>query len=582
MTTLIDTQKFDNYLDQVQAFTIRMSKEENVLAELLNLIENQQIEWCEIPSYEEFFNGEIAFFKQEYEQALKYYLQARQIPYFQFFCYRASAFVSKAIGNTEKAISFGRKALKFFPEDYLLLNLLKELLSSESHKESVQEIDQKLFSLEQDEPNAEISLGEKEASELSQIFEPHREVHQDLFFEEQLQTTPKNFTDLPSYDFSSIHTLPTTLPEVMQATQSPTFTHQDQSSLDTHIESFQKEQNQKLKEYLEQLHKRVIPNQCLFILNGNVKENFSSLSLDHFFLTERSRKASGGFYLRWNSKGIVINPGRHFLRHFHEQGLHICDIDYVIVTQENPEAYADIKEIHDLASQINKIGLEAKPIHYYLNQKAYQELAQALKPTYKQARNTLHSLDLFIDSAELEKVELNHEICLHYFALSSDPRGPNHLGIRLDLRDAQGKEIYFGYVSGATSAPMAAQHLKQCDVIVGGFGNSNDEGNHAESLGYFGSLALMQEATPRLFLCTEFGGREGDTRIEIAKKLRAESQFLAKTVVLPGDVGLLLDLEQHHVQCSFSQKWVSPGEIRALKSKEPFGKLAYLSSECYL
>jgi len=577
MTTLIDTQKFESYLEQVQAFTIRMSKEENVQAELLNLIESQQIEWCEIPSYEEFFNGEIAFFNQEYEQALKYYLQARQIPYFQFFCYRASAFVSKTIGNTEKAISFGRKALKFFPEDYLLLNLLKELLCYESHKESVNDIDQRLFSLEQNDPSSENSLEERDMNEFSQIFEKPRTETQDLFYEEQLQT-PKNFTDLPSYDFSSIHTF---APLPMEEKKNISCTQHDQGSLHSQIESFQKEQNQKLKEYLEQLQKRVIPNQCLFILNGNVKESLAPFSLDHFFLTDRSRKASGGFYLRWNNKGIVINPGKHFLRHFHEQGLHICDIDYVIVTQESPEAYSDIKEIHDLALQINKIGLDSKPIHYYLNQKAYQELAQALKPTSKQARNTLHSLDLFVDSADLEKMELNQEINLHYFALSPDHNGSSSLGIRLDLRNPEGKEIFFGYVSGATEASIAAQHLKQCDVIVAGFGNSS-EGNSEEALGYFGSLALIDEATPRLFLCTEFGGKEGDIRIEIAKKLRRENQFQTKTVVLPGDVGLLLDLEQHLVQCSFSQNWVSPVEIRAFKSKEPFGKLAYLSSDCYL
>ncbi|MBS4169234.1 hypothetical protein [Parachlamydia sp. AcF125] len=577
MTVLVDTKKFENYLDQIQTYAIRLNKEEGALEELLRYIEEQQVEWTEDPSYQEFFKGEYAFFKQEFDLALKHYLQARAIPLFQFFCYRASAFVSKSIGNQEKAISFSRKALKFFPNDYSLLNLLKELLPSDSHRESVQEIQQKLQTLENGDSSASllsstndlaIPLGERRAHELHYIFESHSDTSEDLFLDEE-EKPVRSFV-ISEGDVSSFS---------KTSSQKETPNLQGEEPLRLQIQNYYDLQAKSLNEYKNLLSRRKqLEDGCLVLLSGNTPPPFPFLDTPH--------SQTYGSYLRWNEKGIAINPGVHFLHHFHEQGLHIRDIDYVIVTQDRPLCYAGIKQIYDLAYKVNRLDTEPKIIHYYLNQKAYQELSLILKPHFKQERNTVHSLELFVDSTDMEKIELNEDIVLHYFPVAKDKTSQT-LGIRLDLRllEAPYSEIKCGYYSGGAWSPSLGNFLKNCDVIIAGLGNTSphDYGKHRyneNSLGYFGCMTLLDEARPSLFLFTELDGTQGDIRLEIAKKMRAECKN--QTVILPADCNLAVHLKKRQIQCSLSKKWVDPQEIHVVKASMPFGKLSYISNRHFL
>lgn len=389
--------------------------------------------------------------------------------------------------------------------------------------------------------------------------------------------------------------------------------------LEKQIESFQSIQNGVLAKYLAKYNSRKTVKDhffCLFAGWNHSVENETSIfdanetEIPQFLLSEKARQSSRGFYIRWNNQGIVINPGKSFLRKFHKQGLHIKDIDYVIVTQSTPEAYQDIKSMYDLNYQLNKSNSELHIIHYYLNQKAYQELSRTLKPNFKQERNTIHCLEIFQDSPDVEKLDLGEGITLNYFltysqesflrALSEkDPYASpssSSLGLRFDLRTtatSQGRTTTrLGYVTGTSWSPLLAHHLGNCDVLVAGFGHTsaNDYqkiSHNEDSLGFYGSYSLMEEIQPRLFLCTEFSGKEGDLRIETTKKMRedfAQQHANARTMptILPGDNGLYLDLKTLQIQCTVSHTMVDIAHVRVAKSAESFGRLHYLAPSCLL
>lgn len=381
--------------------------------------------------------------------------------------------------------------------------------------------------------------------------------------------------------------------------------------LEQRIQSFQKSQSTLMQNYLELTQKRPkLLDNALYILSGwNVPPQESSLvaplQFNPSLLTEESRKSSGGHFLRWNGKGIVLNPGAGFIDNFHRQGLSIKDIDFVIVTRDHQEAYADIKKIYELNFQLNKTSTDLQIIHYYLNQKAFRDLSSVLKPHFKQARHTIHSLEMFLDSPDVEKVELTQGIVLNYFLAtqqnsfyrnddskdSMTSRITSTLGIRLDLsrndeRSQDRPSVRFGYLSGTGWSPLLSHHLGHCDVVLAGFGNTNPNdytklGYNEDSLGYHGTFTLLEEVSPKLFLNTEYGGREGDIRIEVLKKIRNE--FTAQhsqrhsTVILAADIGLQIDLRNLQIKCSVSQAYVEPSKIHVVKSSESFGRLHYLS-----
>jgi tetratricopeptide (TPR) repeat protein len=598
---------------------------------------------------EDFFAGELAFYDKRYEKALKHYLKATTIPHFHFFCYRASAYLFDAAGNLDKALGFTQKALKIYPDDYMTLTLLEKLLNKDKKPEDSIEVHNKIKSVEKEaarfplasppkniQAEASIPITKNEKNNLSNLA---------VITESCMNTGAEIFSSPQSQDSSSVQALtkrlyPSHLEEgvsdpYMSKNSMPTFTayeelkrlaniSQNQSSdetqsyiaasfgvdaptqiaLEEQIKDFQQSQAELIRNYLEQANFRPKqPDYSLYYLHG-WPNNQTPSSL---FLTEHSRKSTGGIFIRWNGKGIVINPGPHFLEYFHQQGLHIRDINFVIVTTDQSDCYTDVKEIYELNYQLNMISSDLQVIHYYFNHKALQDLSKILKPHFKQERNALHGLELFIDSPDVEKIDLADGISLHYFLASSyntyaanqSPKNNNGktsptLGIRLDLKNphasAEKSSVRIGYIAHVSWNPLLAHHLGNCDILLTAFGTTcpNDYNKityNQDSLGYYGSSTLLEEVAPRLFLCGEFGGKEGDIRLEIAQKLRAEFTANPTTkrqgsTILPADKGLFVNLKNLTVKCSVSDHWVTPSQIKVMKTARAFGKLEYLAPTC--
>lgn len=383
-------------------------------------------------------------------------------------------------------------------------------------------------------------------------------------------------------------------------------------NLEKRVEQFQQHQSNLISLYVKEAQKRKESDRnFLCILNGwnyQRKRDFNiydaHTKISNFLLPEYRQKTCGGIYLRWNGKGIVINPGMNFLENFHHQELHIKDIDYVIVTRNDTSAYSDIKGIYSINCQHNRISSSLHVIHYYLNQKAYENIAGFLKPCFKQERNTVHGLELYVDSPDLETLNISEGISLSYFHTSNSKKSKNRLptlneenneaplsclGIRLTLENLQtAHSLSIGFSSGAPWSSQLTNNLKGCDIIISAFEKTNSDDYNKikynnDCLGYYGTYTLVKEIQPKILLCNEFSGREGDIRMEVVKKIREElTKQNIKTVVLPGDIGLYLELDTLAIQCSISKTFVDNKKTLVVKSSESFGNLQYLSPNCFI
>lgn len=603
---------FDSYLLHVRALAER--GDETAFGELQKVIEQQ----CQgaLPPFAPFFSGEQAFYRGDYEVALKYYLKAAGIPLFQFFCFRASAFLFHSLGYIDKAVGFAEKALKIEAEDPMTLRLLRTLVPITSAVSTTAP-----------------SLKQTELRVLQHIFEPSHEelfaeefkwIHQDKYTEPPVNTESDIFSSPHVRDVSTAHSLTERLyPEQQEAYPSkrtpqealqelhrlaqntPDSAQQvsPEEILDNKIKGFQYHQTEKMRRYQKTAEERRLSQDFeLYYLHGWSAQDERHLGS---YLTEQSRKPSGGIFLRWNGKGIALNPGPSFLEHFHAQGLTLNEIDFVIVTAEHPDAYADVKEIYDLNYQLNKANQDHHLIRYYFHVKAFQELSRTLKPHFKQERNHLHSLEIFMDSPDVEKIELTDGISLHYFLAGSkgtqgdtgQVRPVASLGIRLDCKTASNQfpeklSLKLGYIAHSSWNPLLAPHLGSCDLLLVGLGNThttdyNKLAYNPDSLGYYGTLTLLEEVIPRLLLCGEFGGREGDIRLETVQKLRYDfATSHPRTgknapVVVPADIGLKVCLKTLQIQCSVSKGWIEPSFIKAIKTADSFASLKYISPWSY-
>ena len=157
-----------------------------------------------------------------------------------------------------------------------------------------------------------------------------------------------------------------------------------------------------------------------------------------------------------------------------------------------------------------------------------------------------------------------------------------------DPFDSALSPLSLGYVSGTPWSSDLVKSLGGCDILVAGLEHTSPEDYEklhyqSDSLGYFGTYTLLQEAQPRLLIIGELSGKEGDVRLELTRKMREEALNVApQATILPADVGLYLDLNAHRLRCTMTGTFVDPEAMRIIKPHEPFGMLQYLSPHCML
>jgi hypothetical protein len=510
----------DHYLEEVKKLSVD---------DLLNRIRLELEEAKGDSLRTAFFKGEEAFYKKEYKTALKYYMQTKGIPLFQFFCYRTCAFLFYEENKQEKALDFINKALQLYSDDLPSLSLKNQLTP---HHDDLP-------------PNADTKVPEME-----------------------------DYTQMLA---QSEATLEIEIPILSAADHHP---------VERRIHAFLEKQKRRLNDYVDQFqYKHSHQDYLLHIFDGWHDESCGTFDVS-------SWSTSGGYFLKWQGKGIAINPGHHFLASLHKQGLHVRDIDYVIVTKSDHDAFADVKSLYHLNALVNNNQNDVHVIHYYLGLSAYQQLANYLKPKFKQERHSVHCLELFVGSSEAEMITLTDGISLHYFAGSSQQL--ETCGFRLDLTGPghlssdHSHPIKLGYLSDTAWTPIFSEHLAGCDLLILGVNTTNSEDlnrlrYNEDCLGYYGCLSLIEEIAPRLTLCCEYSGTEGDIRLEIVKKMRTDVQNNGRSMpILPGDNGLEIDLTTLQIRNDVAQTSVDPSQIHVMRTTNNFGSLHFVPRQTIL
>ncbi len=316
---------------------------------------------------------------------------------------------------------------------------------------------------------------------------------------------------------------------------------------------------------------------CLLLLNGgdvlSQQKNLFPIEL----LPQYFEKTRAGVYLRVKGKGIVINPGRRFLEHFHDLGLFIDAIDHVIVTSDAAEDEEEVKAIYDLNLKCNRQKNQVHTINFWLHQNSHRKLVGQLKPQFKQEKGTVNALSLYIDSQELESIELFEGATLYYGQSPAIQDGS--YAIRLDIR--HGERLFsIGYLTAALPLNDVRRLLGHQHVLVQSFKQLQAQELYAQ-IGMIDPASLSSPDQACCWILCDLPAQSGDKRLEWTKSIKAALKGI-NVHPLPGDIGLFLDLESGHVQCSLSGQFSPISEMRIIRSKEPFGRLSYLSSDCYL
>lgn len=526
----VENQEIEAYLEAIQQLLLDTDPDDRLSCDRLEPLVEQYLEGVadEAP-FRTFLEGERAFYRGEFQEAIEYYSAVRELPQSTLSFYRALGHLYAEQGRIEEAIAALHKALSADSDDLLANRLLDQIRV----KEETPPMDEE---------------------DLFNLF-PH---------EEDLST--------PS-DWSPLHE------------RRPL----SSSSLIEKVRLCQEQRDEMLHRYVQESRLNAEERAAsLLVLDGWEGGSLPSSTS----LPEHHYRGSSGLFIRWQGKGIAINPGPHFLHRFHQLGGSIGEIDLVIVTRCEGLRAADIEELHHLNDQYNRISGECHVIHYYLEEEAHRQFSHRLKPRYRQERFSVHPLGRYLDSAEIERVTLAEGIDLSYL-FPQNSRGDGVL-IRLDLTesgeflDSRMRSRSIGYLSGCGWCSEIELLYHQCDLLFAGFGRTDVEDCEKERylpccLGYFGTSTLAQQAQPGLMLLGEFDGRDGDLRLDIVSQLREEVASSACGVaILPAELGMRIELRELQVHCSLGGGWIDSSEVRVVRPDRAFAPLRFLSPSSLL
>jgi len=533
---------FNHYLERVQRYAV--SEE---LLDAIQYIQSLKNDHQTDPVLGAFLKAELAFYHKNYHEALKYYLEARHIPFFHFFCYRASAYLSLEALHHHKAIKFIKKALRIKSDDYPSLKLVYHLYMIDDKHEKVQIVKNKIAHIknhhEQKSTPQSFSLGEQEFDEFNQIM-AKSENDSEMLFSQEFEEFKSIFTiNLSSYKDTSI-----------------------------------------LKKIGAYKSRAPLTADFALFFEGfncahNVQANFAATSI-----TKTQPEHNGGYFIYWKGCGIAINPGKYFLENLMYHQLFLQDIHAVIITHERPLSDAECERIWRLNRSIEMHEKCERKVTYYINRAALSYLPQIEHSDDSTTGQIVLALDLPMGGDVTSSIQINEHITLNYFSCSlakdytMQPVAHSFLGIELILKGEEPLRI--GYLSQLPWSPYLSKYLCDCQLLIAGLGkietdDLNNETYNQDSLGYGGIKKLIRELKTDLVLCSEYDLPNNQLLQKVIRDLRKESS--TKTTVLPVNTGLYIDLPSIRILSSDNQQMLKPPEVKMICLEETTSSIRYCS-----
>ncbi|RPI19183.1 MAG: hypothetical protein EHM58_02380 [Ignavibacteriae bacterium] len=81
----------------------------------------------------------------------------------------------------------------------------------------------------------------------------------------------------------------------------------------------------------------------------------------------------GGYFIKWNNKGLIINPGSGFINNFQRHGYAISEIDIIIVTNQHYSAYEELMDLIELIDYCYVHSDAKKIIEIYLERTVFMK-----------------------------------------------------------------------------------------------------------------------------------------------------------------------------------------------------------------
>jgi ribonuclease BN (tRNA processing enzyme) len=301
----------------------------------------------------------------------------------------------------------------------------------------------------------------------------------------------------------------------------------------------------------------------------------------------------GGYFLKWQGRGIVIDPGFDFIDNFHDAEFTGKEISAVLVSHNHSDHNYDLRSLDDLRYELHRRWITKKPEGIVLGEYAVVLDEDTLKgfDVEDAAFRKLLTFDIKKSVRKKWLVRpVDIPLTVEHFPVEHGEDVSHAVGMRLVFHsEPGGRDFIVGYTGDTEYFDVLSDHLRGCDVLIAHIsmpdaeelGDDQDSVNHLKKrhLGLNGTARLIQEAKPKLTLIGEFWAGRADIRIELIQALRKRT---GSDAILPTGIGFHLHLPTLDVECTNCEKRVPYDGIRIAPAASAFGPLGYLCANCFM
>ncbi len=259
-------------------------------------------------------------------------------------------------------------------------------------------------------------------------------------------------------------------------------------------------------------------------------------------------EVAGGYFLRWGNQNLVIDPGLGFLLALRHAGLHLSDIDAVVVTHWHIDHTGDMEELLTSLFEANDDGMVAE-VDFFLPPGAFGVYASlvAHNPAARSVTLLRPGETALWRGMHLTAVAAGHR--------DLTGREGDAIGLRVELMDEGGAvRGSVGLTSDTRWDPGLVEPYRDVDLLImhlgGIYSRDLKPAEYAKNhLGVKGTAALLSALAdagrPRLTLLSEIGKELEYERVALTAIL-AEVTGCA---VVPAELGMCISLPALTARC---------------------------------
>ncbi|QLA18788.1 tetratricopeptide repeat protein [Desulfolutivibrio sulfoxidireducens] len=311
------------------------------------------------------------------------------------------------------------------------------------------------------------------------------------------------------------------------------------------------------------------------------------------------RSLGGGYYLRHNNHGVVIDPGLNFIENFSNAGLRMADIDTIVITHSHNDHTADLESLLTMAYKFNENNQShrdtpPKKINLYMNLGSFKKysgyinlhenyfgICRCIYPgDHIHLEDKENFVMIVLPAYHDEVVSQNHAVGLSFEMKANSESPDTQNGTRRILltsdtslfpriKNKKTDESESSKFVANTSKPEIwecyGEHSKanMVDLLIVHLGSIKEsefselpveERLYPNHLGIIGTVRIISCIKSKLALISEFGEEFSSSRRKVVEFIRDRlNEIITPSdqipIVLPGDINFEYNIFEDKIFC---------------------------------